>query len=160
MIKTIKITNFRGLKDLEIKDFKRFNVFVGKNSCGKTSILEAIFMCYSQEEANSLIRIQNFRRTMVIPTNLSSIFYNFDFLTPVEIHSSYDKKNIQVQIQPKTESESISQEKFKQSFMLEQNINGLNFTRIHKKKNLPLILVFNLMAIYKILPKVMSNFRF
>lgn len=92
MIKTIKITNFRGLKDLEIKDFKRFNIFVGENSCGKTSILEAIFMCYSQEEANSLIRIQNFRRTIVIPTNLSSIFYNFDFLTPVKIHSNYDKK--------------------------------------------------------------------
>ncbi|HEG2606982.1 AAA family ATPase [Campylobacter sp. W0066.1] len=134
MIKTIKITNFRGLKDLEIKDFKRFNIFVGENSCGKTSILEAIFMCYSQEEANSLIRIQNFRRTMVIPANLSSIFYNFDFLTPVKIHSNYDEKNIQVQIQPKTESESISQEKFKQSSMLEQNINGLNFTRIHEKK--------------------------
>ncbi|MBT0827610.1 hypothetical protein KJQ75_01995 [Campylobacter lari] len=117
-------------------------------------------MCYSQEEANSLIRIQNFRRTIVIPTNLSSIFYNFDFLTPVKIHSNYDEKNIQVQIQPKTESESISQEKFKQSSMLEQNINGLNFTRIHRKKNLTLILVFNLMAIYKILSKAMSNFRF
>lgn len=30
MIKTIKITNFRGLKDLEIKDFKRFNILSEK----------------------------------------------------------------------------------------------------------------------------------
>lgn len=127
MIKNITIKHFRGLKELKIDDFEQFNIFVGENSCGKTSILESIFMCYGSEEASSLIRIQNFRKTIVIPTNLSSIFYNFNFLKPIEIASDYDSENIKVLINSKSANEAISQKSFTQTSMLEQHINGLEF---------------------------------
>ena len=39
----LKIENFRGIKSLEINDLARINLFVGKNNCGKTSVLEAAF---------------------------------------------------------------------------------------------------------------------
>ena len=41
-LKNLKINNFRGLKNLEIDNLKRVNIFVGNNNTGKTSILEAI----------------------------------------------------------------------------------------------------------------------
>jgi recombinational DNA repair ATPase RecF len=41
--KQLKIENFRGIKSLEIDDLARVNLFVGRNNCGKTSVLEAIF---------------------------------------------------------------------------------------------------------------------
>jgi len=41
-LKNLKINNFRGLKNLEIDNLKRVNIFVGNNNAGKTSILEAI----------------------------------------------------------------------------------------------------------------------
>lgn len=133
MIKNIKIKNFRALKELQINDFSQFNIFVGENSCGKTSILEAIFMCYTQENANSLIKIQNFRRTMVLPANITSLFYNFDFLNPIEISSNCNLENIQIQVHAKSENETISQENFTQFSMLEQKINGIEFIRINDK---------------------------
>ncbi len=43
MIKTVKISNFKSVQDLEI-DLGRLNVFIGENGCGKTSILEGIAM--------------------------------------------------------------------------------------------------------------------
>lgn len=42
MLKNIHIQNYRGIKDLKIKDFKRINLFVGDNDSGKTSVLEAL----------------------------------------------------------------------------------------------------------------------
>ncbi len=43
MLKDIHIKNYRGIKDLKIKDFKRINLLVGDNNSGKTSVLEAVF---------------------------------------------------------------------------------------------------------------------
>ena len=42
--KNIEIKNFRGIDHLTIDDFSRVNVFLGQNSSGKTSVLEAILM--------------------------------------------------------------------------------------------------------------------
>lgn len=47
MFKSIKIENFRGIKKLEIDDFKQVNLFVGGNNSGKTSVLDALFMSLS-----------------------------------------------------------------------------------------------------------------
>lgn len=129
MIKDIKIKNFRGLQDLEIQDFERFNIFVGENSCGKTSILEAIFVCYGAEEAIDLIKIQNSRQTTILPTNITSIFYNFDFLKPIEFYSNNDFGKIEVEVLPKAEGDIFSQKEFSYASMLEQKIHGLKLTK-------------------------------
>lgn len=42
--KSIKIKHFRGIKSLEIGELARVNLFVGKNNCGKTSLLESVFL--------------------------------------------------------------------------------------------------------------------
>lgn len=134
MIESIEIGNFRGIKNLLIQGFGDFNIFVGGNSCGKTSILEAIATCYGADEVQSLVRIQNFRHTIVFPSNLTSLFYNFDFLTPIEIASEFDSQKVQTYIHPTTNHEAFyPQEELKHTplSMLEQKINGLSFLRIY-----------------------------
>jgi AAA15 family ATPase/GTPase len=44
MYKQITIEGLRGIKHLKIEDFGRVNLFVGKNNCGKTTLLEGIFL--------------------------------------------------------------------------------------------------------------------
>lgn len=49
MITNIKITNFKSISNLEIKCNKDFNVIIGENNIGKTTIFEAIHLwkvCY------------------------------------------------------------------------------------------------------------------
>jgi energy-coupling factor transporter ATP-binding protein EcfA2 len=44
-LEEITLTNFRGFKNYTLK-LKQFNVLIGKNSCGKTTILQAIQLVY------------------------------------------------------------------------------------------------------------------
>ncbi|MEG2947709.1 MAG: AAA family ATPase [Bacteroidales bacterium] len=44
MFKEVDIKNFRGIRDCHLGDLKQINLFFGKNNCGKSSVLEAIFL--------------------------------------------------------------------------------------------------------------------
>jgi len=43
LIREVSIDNFKGIKRCEIKDLRKVNLFIGKNGCGKPSIMEAIY---------------------------------------------------------------------------------------------------------------------
>lgn len=43
MIEAVTINNFKGIKHCEIKDLAKVNLFIGKNSCGKSTIMESIY---------------------------------------------------------------------------------------------------------------------
>ncbi len=48
--KALKISHFRGLKEFTAEGLKRINLFAGLNNCGKTSILEAIYLACNYQD--------------------------------------------------------------------------------------------------------------
>ena len=44
MLKSLRIRNYRVFKDLKVDGLQRINLIAGKNSSGKTSLLEAVFL--------------------------------------------------------------------------------------------------------------------
>lgn len=44
MFENLKIEGYRGIAKTELSKFGRINLFFGKNNCGKSSILEALFL--------------------------------------------------------------------------------------------------------------------
>lgn len=60
-LKSLKVKNFRGIKTSKIDDFARVNLFVGKNSCGKTTVLESLFLLAAISDPREIIKFQNFR---------------------------------------------------------------------------------------------------
>lgn len=48
MINSIEIQNFRGIRNCRIDGFARVNLFFGKNNCGKSSLLEGLFLVCGQ----------------------------------------------------------------------------------------------------------------
>ncbi len=44
MIEAITVERFRGLKHLEVEGFGRVNLVLGKNNCGKTALMEALWV--------------------------------------------------------------------------------------------------------------------
>lgn len=48
MIKDFRISNFRQFDELNINTISRINLFVGKNSAGKSALLEALLLFFSQ----------------------------------------------------------------------------------------------------------------
>lgn len=54
MIQGVKIVGFRGIAQGELTDFRTTNVFVGPNACGKSTVLEAIYIAASESPAAPL----------------------------------------------------------------------------------------------------------
>ena len=88
MFKSLKIENFRGFEKFEIDGFKQVNLFVGENNCGKTSLLEALFVSVSPENLNLPAKVNQIRN---IPANTSGLndffsylFYKFEFSKPIQ----------------------------------------------------------------------------
>ncbi|NEQ98788.1 MAG: AAA family ATPase [Cyanothece sp. SIO2G6] len=57
MLKSLSIENFRCFKKFDLNPLGRVNLLVGKNNCGKTSILEAIHILCSSQNPDPLKNI-------------------------------------------------------------------------------------------------------
>jgi len=61
MYESIRIQNFRGLKDLTIEKLGRVNLLVGANNVGKTSVLEAIWLLTGKTFPMRALEIAKYR---------------------------------------------------------------------------------------------------
>ena len=78
MIKSIAIKNYRGIKDLEIGNFKKYNFFIGDNGSKKTTILESIGIGLSLLEFERILKNARNRKMKIKKENVSSLFFNSD----------------------------------------------------------------------------------
>ncbi len=87
---SIDIKNFRGIKELNLTDFARVNLFVGKNNCGKTSILESIFLSIGISNPQLAINIDTFRGLLHDENDdFNFIFYNLDPSNKISIKTQF-----------------------------------------------------------------------
>lgn len=92
MINTLSIENFRGIHRTEIPDLSRINLFFGKNNCGKSSVLEALFVLSNRLNPTLALKINELRHyNNNTLEGLSSSFYNRDIDTPIHISSESTK---------------------------------------------------------------------
>lgn len=93
MFEKIKIERFRGIKHASIEGFKQINLFFGKNNCGKSSLLEAVFL--GSGLSNPLLPIHvNFMRgyNKARLNDLKLDFYNLDSSQPIHIQMENEEK--------------------------------------------------------------------
>lgn len=67
MLRSVEVTGFRGLKHLTVEGLGRVNLIVGKNDCGKTTLLEALAIASEPSEAAQIAMAQQARRGLRIP---------------------------------------------------------------------------------------------
>ena len=107
MLKDIHVQNYRGIKDLKIKDFKRINLLVGDNNSGKTSVLEAVgfganydFSCALAfedfREAGKLSIFKNLQDPKIW-NDFEYLFFEKNLRESFKIKSDFDEND-----QPKT----------------------------------------------------------
>ncbi|MBI5695896.1 MAG: AAA family ATPase [Nitrospirae bacterium] len=95
MFGNIKIHNFRGVSQLEIDDFRQVNLFVGKNNCGKSSVLEALFLNAGASNPDLPRRINKLIRKMdnVDEPSFRTLFNNFDYSKSIIINTGVKDSN-------------------------------------------------------------------
>lgn len=87
-LKSLRIQNFRGIASLEVTGLTEFNIFVGKNNCGKTSLLEAIWLGFGSKKSDSIKQINAGRKLPEYTDpdeNWGSLFRDFDTEAAVEV---------------------------------------------------------------------------
>jgi len=89
MIKKIKIDKFRGFKNYTIDNIGQINLLVGRNNCGKTSILEAIRLLKSKGSSHNIFYVLMRRgeqiqyeteRSRRTEADLCRLFYGYNFV--------------------------------------------------------------------------------
>lgn len=93
MFYKIEIERFRGIRYASIEGFKQVNLFFGKNNCGKSSLLESMFLISGL--SNPLLPIHvNFMRGYgkARLSDLKLDFYNFDSTQPIHVRMENEEK--------------------------------------------------------------------
>jgi AAA15 family ATPase/GTPase len=99
---SIQITNFRSISDLRIENCKQINLITGRNNCGKTTVLEALFQISGMSNPQLPIAINNFRDLhLTSDDNFNFIFHNLDFNQEPHISAVLDGIKRDLMIKPK-----------------------------------------------------------
>jgi AAA15 family ATPase/GTPase len=143
----IRIKNFRGILDAELKDCRQFNVILGKNNACKTTLLEALFTVTGMSNPLITDRINAFRGLILdAEAEFRYIFHNLNFNNIPEIEADFDKKETKrtLTIFPETVNTSINLQSTKlddlessasSSIEIPQTVNGLNLEFTFKEKH-------------------------
>lgn len=89
MFNSFIVKNFKSINSLKLDSLTRINLFFGKNNCGKTTLLEAIFLMTGISNPELFRRCNNFRSYMHI-SDLSYFFHDLDVENDIELNSSGD----------------------------------------------------------------------
>ena len=68
MIRTLRLRSYRGFKAYELRDLASVNLLVGRNNCGKTSILEAVELLASRGDPGVLVESMRRRGESHVPS--------------------------------------------------------------------------------------------
>lgn len=91
----VEINNFRGIKHLLLPDLKQVNLLVGKNNCGKSTVLDAIFLLSGFSNPILNMRINQFRDyNSFTEDDIVLNFYNMQTSNHIYIRGNINDKII------------------------------------------------------------------
>ncbi|WP_157142665.1 AAA family ATPase [Brachyspira pilosicoli] len=93
-IPNISISNFKCFKEFKVDSFKRFNLIFGKNSVGKSNLLEALYLYSNMFRSDTVLSSSFLQRDIPLNNNLELIFHNFDYSKPINIKTTKKELNI------------------------------------------------------------------
>lgn len=100
MFHNIEINRLRGIKHSKIEGLKQINLFFGKNNCGKSSLLDAIFLISGISNPKLPLNvniIRNYRRLK--PSDMKLDFYSLDMSNPIVIKAENDEtRELQISV--------------------------------------------------------------
>ena len=98
---SLTIENFRGIDRLAVTDLKRVNLLAGRNNCGKTSILEALFLLSGMSNPQLPVNIHGFRDLVLTrDEEFSVMFKDLDFAVPITIGGVLEDEQRTLTIRP------------------------------------------------------------
>ncbi|MBN2093035.1 AAA family ATPase [candidate division KSB1 bacterium] len=99
--KELTIEKFRGIEKLTITDLKQVNLLVGRNNCGKTTVLEALFLLSGMSNPQLVVNIHHFRDLVLAnDENFNFMFLDMDFNNTISLSAALDNTSRTLIIKP------------------------------------------------------------
>ena len=103
MIQDIQIERFRGFQSLDISDFGQFNVIVGENNSGKSSLLEALLLMGNPNNPSLCMLVDGLRdwKQTKDSNDATLLFYKRQFENPITLSVDFDtieSRKIQIRL--------------------------------------------------------------
>lgn len=92
MFKKIEIERFRGIRHASIGGLRQINLFFGKNNCGKSSLLESLFLASGLSNPILPINVnimRGYNKSRLDDLKLD--FYNLDSTCPIHIRTENEE---------------------------------------------------------------------
>lgn len=105
MFNKIEIERFRGIKHASIEGFKQINLFLGKNNCGKSTLLESLFLLTGLSNPILLKNVNLFRdyyKSFRLEDFILN-FYNLDSTQPIhfKIKDNVGERDLKINVNQK-----------------------------------------------------------
>lgn len=90
MIKTLHIYRFRGIRECFLEDLRQFNIFLGCNNCGKSSVLDALFLFCGAANPKLNLTVNTLRNYWGQGKDAMQLnFYRLDTNEPILLEGCY-----------------------------------------------------------------------
>lgn len=130
MLENIKFQNFRGFKSLDLSGLSQITLLTGKNSAGKSSVLEGIFLLMDHSSPNTFDKIRQIRG-LPNPSDITKLweplFNNFDTSKTIEISAYCQGKHMNL----KYEKDNVPPALYKNQNILNTLITYSNYTAVY-----------------------------
>lgn len=142
VLRSLNIQNFRCFRKLNIDSLARVNLIAGKNSVGKTAILEALFLLIGAENLELALKISQFRGIRELKGELKAIlellwaplFYHLEIDKTIKIRgglSNGREQKVELQLVSATSQKLRLDDGNEQNALLR---SGLSSNQILKQK--------------------------
>lgn len=101
--KDISISGFRSINEISISGLEQVNLFVGKNNCGKTSVLESLFIITGISNPKIPLTLNQFRDIAYIlgdDKDYKLIFNQLNYQKGIKIEATIGKQQRKLEIKP------------------------------------------------------------
>ena len=99
MLESIAFQNFRGFQRLELSGLSQITLLTGKNSAGKSTVLEGIFLLMGHSSPDIFDKIRSLRglpNATDITKLWEPVFFNFDTSKIIKIDAKYKGKQLKL----------------------------------------------------------------
>jgi len=118
MIRQLYINHFRGIQEIQLQNIGKVNLLLGRNNCGKSSVLDALYLLSCPTEPWNFVDI-NAARSYARrgPHDLELNFNNCDMDSPIKIEGQYPEgmRTLCIRKAEDTQSEIILTEEDKKA---------------------------------------------
>ncbi|WP_342328066.1 AAA family ATPase [Pedobacter sp. FW305-3-2-15-E-R2A2] len=123
---TFHIEQYRKLKNIDVSNIKRINIFAGGNNMGKTSMLEAFYLLSQLNDINTYFDLEKYRGKF--SNEFHSVWMDKNFISDIDLSGKFNDSSTSLKIKTEATEEDIERTGYLSTIISEAIVADSIFT--------------------------------